>query len=810
MHIHWRTVTIFISSTFADMQSERDYLNTFVFPLIRSDLKKYAISLRIIDLRWGVNTLDDQKDESIERKIVRVCFDEIDRSKPFFLALLGERYGWIPSEKQMEELSHRYDLRKGSSITSMEIEYAVFRNENIQSLFFEREISSYTNISSNLRHIYDDRHSDLADNEKNIRIQKIENLKKEIKDTLSARGEEKCYYTYTADWTGNKFSGLEAFGEEVRRAMVSKVISFVSGEREEELDIIAEVEEKLLQDEFIFEHTKILVEREGLFATIKNKLISSNQGWILTGDSGQGKSSVYASLVNTLQTLPTSKYLVLYHSAGINPESSRIYNMLKRWIYEVAGYINEPMPEVLDTEQCLKTLKVYLKRVSSEIKIIMLVDSLNSFQVENASRYLTFFPRYEYRDISLFCTSTPGAESYAIQYNHSISPINCPPIMECEARKIIHSFFNYYRKEIHKDVVDALLCKDRGQEFAYTSPLWLSMAMQLLLSLGEDDFTEAKSIVLDNEEKKIKEFQKTMILKFPTEPKALFKHFLERMKYIYGSLPEQVFLLIACSYKGLQEDDIKAILSDNWDAVTFALVHLFFSQLLIEQGKEKCWKLAHQQLNQSFTKEEKEVCYLLICKYYWEKYENDLFEERDNLLYYLYHAKEFEKANSYISDNEEKDHIIQEAIQLLYSIGTKNFISFLDEVSTSSRYQKLPFILNKFKEMLDIGTIRELVRKTTAKLRYIGEYEKSMIISRFYAEKVIGSKIFGDLKMMLYLIIVNDMVNAIESFGSKKMQEETYEQIISNLKIRGPISLIIVPLSKKYYKWNLFKLKNNN
>ena len=47
----WRNYSVFISSTFTDMHSERDYLQMYVFPEINKELKKYSISLRIIDLR---------------------------------------------------------------------------------------------------------------------------------------------------------------------------------------------------------------------------------------------------------------------------------------------------------------------------------------------------------------------------------------------------------------------------------------------------------------------------------------------------------------------------------------------------------------------------------------------------------------------------------------------------------------------------------------------------------------------------------------------------------------------------------------
>ncbi len=52
--IPWRTFPIFISSTFADMQAERDHLKQLVFPLVEEELQKRRIKLEIVDLRWAL------------------------------------------------------------------------------------------------------------------------------------------------------------------------------------------------------------------------------------------------------------------------------------------------------------------------------------------------------------------------------------------------------------------------------------------------------------------------------------------------------------------------------------------------------------------------------------------------------------------------------------------------------------------------------------------------------------------------------------------------------------------------------------
>jgi len=72
----WRTVRVFISSTFRDMQAERDYLVRFVFPRLREELLKRRVHLVDVDLRWGVTAEEDA---------LEVCREIIDECRPRFI-----------------------------------------------------------------------------------------------------------------------------------------------------------------------------------------------------------------------------------------------------------------------------------------------------------------------------------------------------------------------------------------------------------------------------------------------------------------------------------------------------------------------------------------------------------------------------------------------------------------------------------------------------------------------------------------------------------------------------------------------------
>ena len=76
----WKNISIFISSTFNDMQAERDYIRKYIVPRLNEKLVQYKVSIQVIDLRWGINTHDVHESER-EAKILHVCMDLIKQTR---------------------------------------------------------------------------------------------------------------------------------------------------------------------------------------------------------------------------------------------------------------------------------------------------------------------------------------------------------------------------------------------------------------------------------------------------------------------------------------------------------------------------------------------------------------------------------------------------------------------------------------------------------------------------------------------------------------------------------------------------------
>lgn len=128
-----RQLRLFVSSTFVDMNAERNAL-TRIFPQINELCRQRGVEFIPLDLRWGIT-----EEEAREGRVIETCLREIDDSRPFFIGIIGNRYGWVPQEKDLgtfsEDLQQRYPWIKKAielqmSITEMEMQHAVLMHKN--------------------------------------------------------------------------------------------------------------------------------------------------------------------------------------------------------------------------------------------------------------------------------------------------------------------------------------------------------------------------------------------------------------------------------------------------------------------------------------------------------------------------------------------------------------------------------------------------------------------------------------------------------------------------------------------------------
>lgn len=130
-HRHPNAIRVFLSSPFADLAAERQYLADHIGPIFNQECEARGLTFELVDLRWGI-----PEDAQAKEKVVAACLAEIDRCRPYFIGILGDRYGtrWVRSPSP-----HGRDSPP-LSITELEMQYAVFDcgSESMQAWFYLR------------------------------------------------------------------------------------------------------------------------------------------------------------------------------------------------------------------------------------------------------------------------------------------------------------------------------------------------------------------------------------------------------------------------------------------------------------------------------------------------------------------------------------------------------------------------------------------------------------------------------------------------------------------------------------------------
>ncbi len=117
---------VFISSTFRDLQEEREHLVKKIFPEIRTLCRGRGITFTEVDLRWGLT-----EEDVVLGQVIRTCLEEIDKCRPYFIGITGDRYGYVPELLEYykdAELLKKYPWLETAAMDSSSITDLEFRH----------------------------------------------------------------------------------------------------------------------------------------------------------------------------------------------------------------------------------------------------------------------------------------------------------------------------------------------------------------------------------------------------------------------------------------------------------------------------------------------------------------------------------------------------------------------------------------------------------------------------------------------------------------------------------------------------------
>ena len=599
---NWSVRPVFITSTFQDMQAERDWLWDFVRPAIEDRLRRHRCHLEWIDLRLGAGDARAETEAEREAEVLKVCLDEVRRSRPFLIALIGDRYGWVPphdrAKAAAEEAAIKGDI-EGRSVTDLEIDFGVFQDpdQRRRSLFFLRDPLPYDTMGE-----YAARFSvahDTEDKDAAAHADRLAVLKARISNEFGDRR-----HRYAAAWNveTNRVTGLDEFGKQVEEAIWAQLEAELA-EAAAPTELSWQEQEARVLDEFAADSRSDFQGRNTLLDDIAALIASPTQegaDWALclTGPPGTGKSAVFAELLVRQQT---TSALVLAHAAGASPRAPSVDAMLRRWIGDLSVFLNElvELADNADIETVDRNFASVLGRAAAQRRVVVLLDALDQFEPTPRGRFLTWLPTLWPPNARLFVTAIPGDGSTALARRPGTATRAIPALTEVEARAIFAAIHARYHRTPDAAVLAALMQKP---EVGWSNPLWLYLAVEQANLLDEDDVALAER-AYDTAWRTGKRLQALLLDRvavFPADLQGLYCFTFNHAARRFPGLAPAFLGLIAVGAAGWRESDFRAVLpgvsGEAWDDLRFAYLRRLFRGQLRPRGALEQWDVAHAQM----------------------------------------------------------------------------------------------------------------------------------------------------------------------------------------------------------------------
>eukprot|EP00045_Choanoeca_perplexa_P012709 m.140640 g.140640 ORF g.140640 m.140640 type:complete len:1159 (+) comp16108_c0_seq2:34-3510(+) len=385
-----KTMRLFISSTFNDMRTERDLLARHVYPHLRALLAQCGAQFTQVDLRWGV--LPD----AAAADVIVTCLSEVARSQPYVVAVLGERYGWVPPFSVLEQavainpkLAWILD-HEGLSVTHLEVLAGIFRplesGQVSRGVVFLRDPSFVESLPADV-----DRQDFISTPADHTKLA-------QLKQQLQA-----------SDVHVESYTAPHRLPSQLNLVMERLIAADFPQQRH--LDPLAK--EGASHQAFLESRLASYIPFPQLDRLITGLVTGKHPTpSLLLGDSGTGKSSVMADLASRVE-LDANAHMV-YHFTGHTSSSAHHLNLLRRVMHALKHWsgpsIADDLPQ--DSLKLAAALPSWLAAASAahpNKTLYILLDALNQLQDVDDAQSLAWMPQVFPANVRIVASCVPGA-----------------------------------------------------------------------------------------------------------------------------------------------------------------------------------------------------------------------------------------------------------------------------------------------------------------------------------------------------------------------------------------------------------------
>lgn len=685
--------TIFVSSTFNDMQYERDAIREISMPIINSHAKKYGESVSFCDLRWGVNTTDLESDTG-SKKVLDVCFNEIDRCRPYMVVILGDRYGWIPDAKIVGSIATQknFDLQDlEMSVTALEIEYG--------------SLSSGTDLSHTLFYFRDFKGvaPDDFTVEGQLHKQKLDELKARINRLTGGLVKH-----YTVSWDGEKIHGVDEFA----KGLAQDITNMLEAEWIDTASTSEFIRDQTVHKSFAAENSTLFCIREPLLKQLVSDIDEQKRLVVVNGSSGSGKSVLLSRLYHEIK----SKYDVLFYACGLTLMCTCAGDIIDGIVCAIENFLGkEPNTNTKENDSDAYAdyvVKLYKEYNETGRHFVLILDGLEKLLPTKSRDTLKFLPSPDSIDNFSCVIGLDETFNSLMEANKSIDEdadwwrvSNIVSLHEhindAEKRAVLKSILDSQKKELDEKLIDHILYTKKG-----ASLFELQLIVDGLLAMNKEDFLIIKQY--GNNMEAITRHQMEMVDGYPDNEEALSGFLLNTFAQTMGlAFVPEVLNYIAVSQYGLLDEDLKQLVA-GYNTLDFIHYVTYMKDFFIQRYDGR-YDFSHQCARRGILEtlsNKSDYCRRII----------DVLQKRDDniqlqeIVYHYIPAGDIRGFASYIIKWEDRayvrDQVSQQvadsarnlAAHILFSHcvcnGMTDLINLIDNPELWDRNQSFIYFLN--------------------------------------------------------------------------------------------------------------------
>ncbi len=496
---------LFISSTFIDLQEEREHLVKKIFPEIRSLCRERGITFTEVDLRWGITD-----DDVALGRIISTCLEEIDKCRPYFIGITGDRYGYVPELADYyanPEVLARWPWLEeaaldGPSIIDLEFRHGALNDipaaDGSVRFFFRRQLERFDDAGDS----GEDRN-------------RLELLKQRVR---------------ASGLPVEEYRDSRRLGEQVYDYLIEIIRrDFANAKPHTPLE-----QERSRHEAFAASRRRAYIPNPEYLKHLNDWLAGQGEPLVLYAESGSGKSSLISFWCDTLRRRQPDLFIV-EHYVGIGAGDTDHLGIIRHVMQEIGERFgrSERLPT---TPEALERDFANWLGFSVGQPMLLVIDGIN--QLSGQALNLHWLPLLMPAGVRLLISTTVEGTLVYLR-SRGWKQLGMQPLKERERQAIVVRFLGEYRKALLPEQI-AMLAEDAK----CAHPLFLRTLLEELRLHGNHEYlNQALQNLLES-----------------TGAEDLFQRVLERLENDFSpKIVRDVMTLIWGSQSGLTEEELAAL-----------------------------------------------------------------------------------------------------------------------------------------------------------------------------------------------------------------------------------------------------------